>query len=202
MRGPETEKSHDARERAPCPEDGSFYNRFMKGPGLAVGKGLDIGYKGDPRKKYEPVLQSATGVDLGYPGYDGHKLPFPELSQDYVFSSHCLEHVTNSVLAIREWFRVVKMRGHLVIIVPHKYLYERKHHLPSRWNGDHKRFYTPDQLLKEIDAALKPNEWRLRWCRDNDDDYDYSIAPPAHPGGCYEIECVIQKIQPPAWGLE
>lgn len=188
MKAPEAEKAHVSRYA------NSFYEKYMQG------RGLDIGYKGATLG--EPVLSTATGVDLDTPGYNGSNLPFDSESQDFVFSSHCLEHIENWQYAIEEWFRVLKAGGYLIITVPHQYLYEKKLATPSRWNGDHKRFYIASDLIQEIDYALPANHWRLRHCRDNDDHYDYTIPPDKHPGGCYEIELVIQKIAPPTWKVE
>jgi len=41
-------------------------------------------------------------------------------SYDFVLSSHTLEHVANPLRALREWFRVLKEGGVLVLVVPHK----------------------------------------------------------------------------------
>lgn len=189
MRGPETEKSHLSRLL------NGFYNKYMSG------KGLDIGYRGSISDA-EPVLSDAIGVDMDYPGYDGKTLPFPDESQDYVFASHVLEHIDNPMQAVKEWFRVLKPQGHLVICVPHQYLYEKKLARPSQYNEDHKKFYTAWNLMLDIDSALPINHWRLRHMRDNDRAFDYSIPPERHSSGCYEIECVIQKIVPPKWELK
>lgn len=186
--GPETARSHQKRR------DSGFYGKYMSG------LGLDIGYKGSTPNA-EPVLDTAIGVDTDYPEYDGVHLPFADESQDYVYASHVLEHVTNWPETLREWFRVLKVGGYLVITVPHEFLYEKKKALPSRWNADHKRFYTTSCLTFEIDWALTPNTYRVRHLRDNDDDFDYSIPPDRHSDGCYEIECVIQKIQKPSWDV-
>ena len=190
--GPETAKSHMDRHK--CWVIG-FYQHYMQGIGL------DIGYKGS-MPDVLPVLPSAIGIDHDYPGYDGVWLPFGDQTQDYVFSSHCLEHIPNYDTALQEWFRVLKVGGYLIVIVPHKWLYEKKEILPSRWNSDHKRYYPPSAVLQEIEESLEPNTWRLRHMRDNDDGYDYAIGPDQHPTGCYEIECVIQKIQPPTWEIK
>lgn len=190
MMGPETQKSHNKRI------DSLFYHNYMQG------KGLDIGYKGEYADRATPVLD-AIGVDLDFPGYDGFRLPFADGSQDFVFASHVLEHVEHPLGMIRDWFRTLKIGGYLVICVPHRDLYEKKSTLPSKWNGDHKRFYTPKVLIVQIEVALPtPNTWRLRHMRDNDDGFDYSIPPHRHSSGAYEIECVIQKIQPPNWEVK
>jgi SAM-dependent methyltransferase len=185
-RGPETEKNHTDRTVS------GFYDRYMKGTGL------DVGYRGGLAQA-EPVLPGALGVDLDYPGYDGRTLPFEAESVDYVYSSHVLEHVSDWSNFIRECYRVTKLNGFIIIIVPHQYLYERKWRLPSRWNGDHKRFYTPHSLLKEVEYSLPPNTYRVRSLRDVDSFYDYKKPLGEHPTGSYEIELVLEKIEAPEW---
>jgi glycosyltransferase involved in cell wall biosynthesis/SAM-dependent methyltransferase len=176
-------------------EDG-FIAKYLSGSAV-----LDIGYRG-----YEPdvvpIVPQAIGIDLDYPGYDGKTLPFADNSQDAVFSSHCLEHAEDCEAAIKEWFRVLKTGGYLVLAVPHKYLYERRHRPPSRWNVDHRRFFTPATLLLRVENALEPNSYRVRQLIDNDFAFGYAIPPNSHPGGCYEIELVVQKITQPSWQLE
>jgi tetratricopeptide (TPR) repeat protein len=86
-------------------------------------------------------------------------------------------------------------------VVPHQFLYEKRRSLPSSFNADHKRFYTPGLLLGEFEASLRPNTYRVRHLRDNDDNYTYEIGPGIHSGGGYEIELVVQKIIPPRWDL-
>ena len=41
-------------------------------------------------------------------------------SMDFVLSSHNIEHVANPVKALREWLRILKVDGLLVLVVPHK----------------------------------------------------------------------------------
>jgi SAM-dependent methyltransferase len=173
-----------------------FVQRYLSGSNI-----LDIGYKGYI-SDVVPIVPQATGIDLDYPGYDGRTLPFADASQDAVYSSHCLEHIADYRQAIGEWFRVVKPGGYLIIVVPHQFLYEKRSGLPSRWNEDHKRFYTPGSLMTEVEQSLRPNTYRLRQLADNDLDYNYAIGPTQHAGGCYEIELVVQKLAPPHWELE
>jgi SAM-dependent methyltransferase len=172
-----------------------FFERYMSGPVV-----LDIGYKGG-NEEAVPILPHAIGIDLDYPGYDGVHLPFADGSVDTVFASHIFEHVVDYRTVIAEWFRTLRRGGFIVCMVPHQYLYEKKRSLPSRWNGDHKRFYTPARLLREFEESLPLNHYRLRHLRDNDMGYSYDIGPERHAAGCYEIELVIEKIEPPAWDL-
>jgi SAM-dependent methyltransferase len=170
-----------------------FIAKYLSGESI-----LDIGYRGyiaDVR----PIVPQAVGIDLDYPGYDGVTLPFADNSQDAVFSSHTLEHIVDYRTTLRDWFRVVKAGGHMVIAVPHQYLYERRLRPPSRFNWDHKRFYTPAILLMQVEEALDPLTYRVRLLEDNDCGFDYSIPPERHAGGCYEIVLVVQKIERPDW---
>jgi SAM-dependent methyltransferase len=173
-----------------------FFDRYLAGSAI-----LEIGYKGGIDGAV-PIVPQAIGIDVDYPGYDGATLPFPDESQDAIYTSHCLEHISDYKRAIREWFRVLKPGGHLVIVVPHQYLFERRSQLPSLSNFDHKRFYTPASLLREIEEALEFNSYRVRHLAYNEFVFDYSI-PPWHPHvvGCYEIELVLEKIQPPYWTI-
>lgn len=44
---------------------------------------------------------------------------------DFVFSSHLLEHINDYKAALKEWWRLVRPEGHLVLYLPHKDLYPR-----------------------------------------------------------------------------
>ena len=163
---------------------------------------LDVGFKG-----YDggvvPIVDGAIGIDLDYPGYDGLTLPFPDDSQDAVYSSHCLEHIPNHLQVIRDWYRVTKVGGHIITVVPNAMLYERKLRPPSRIAGwNHLRFYTPQRLLAEFESVLTPNTYRVRHLAENDANYSYHYPTERHPDGCYEIELVIEKRSPPDWGLD
>ena len=173
-----------------------FMQAYFSGPAI-----IDIGYRGgDPDAV--PITESAIGVELDYPGYDGVRLPVPDASQDTVLAAHVLEHILDYKPVLREWLRVLKLGGFLVVMVPHRDLYERKADLPSRWNGDHKRLYTPASLMREIEDALPVNGYRVRHLADNDHGFDYARPPSEPPAGAYEIELVLQKIAPPAWSSE
>jgi len=50
----------------------------------------------------------------------GDILPLSSNSVDFVISSHVLEHFTNPIKALMEWYRVIKPQGYIFMIVPHK----------------------------------------------------------------------------------
>jgi len=184
--GPEAARSYQRRV------DSGFFKKYLSGKTI-----LDIGYRGEDQTSV-PIVEQAIGIDLDYPGYDGVHLPFPDGSQDTVFSSHSYEHIADYRVALREWYRVLTVGGFIVVFVPHKYLYERKSTPPSLFNPDHKRFYTAASLLREFEESLPPNGFRIRHLAENDFGFDYATPIAEHARGCYEIELVVEKIQRPA----
>jgi SAM-dependent methyltransferase len=182
--GAESQKTYAAKIYS------GFMDKYLSGDKI-----LEIGHRGSGEWETElGIVPKATGIDLGYPGYDGIHLPFSDNSQDAVYSSHCLEHITDFPTALQEWFRVLKPGGFLIIVVPHYQLYEKTFFLPSRFNDDHKRLYHPGILLMELHNSLPIGEWRLRHCQENDLGFDYTLPIDVHSTGSYEIECVIEKI--------
>ena len=117
--------------------DGAFLSRYF------VGRGVDVGGRPDPLSDYIgifPRMESVRVWDLedGDAQYmagvaDGH--------YDFLHSSHCLEHMVDVKEALRNWIRVVRPGGHLIITIPDEDLYEQGV-WPSRFNGDHKWTFT------------------------------------------------------------
>lgn len=190
-RGYETSKAYRMRIA------NGFWETFITGPNV-----IDIGYRGGIPDA-QPVCEGAIGYELDSAGYDGLHLPCADGWADAVHASHVLEHVEPATIYLREWFRVLKTGGFLILFVPHAYLYERRLTVPpSRFSPEHLRAYTPADLLAEIEHALTPNNYRIRWFADNDVGYDYGLPKEQHPTGCLEIECVLQRIDPPAWEVD
>ena len=50
----------------------------------------------------------------------GDRIPVPDRSEDFVLSSHVLEHLPNVVGAFLEWNRIVRHGGYVFMIVPLK----------------------------------------------------------------------------------
>lgn len=206
--GPETSKSFEDKI------NNGFWSKYASGENI-----IEMGYDGG--QGCVPFLPHAVGIDINYPGYNGVHLPFlADQSQDTVYASHIYEHVDDFYTTLREWYRVLKVGGFMIICVPHVWFYEKKPDLPSHWNADHKRFYSPAHLLLEVFESLPHLGYRVRHCVDNDKDWDDGWIPNKelqpigdnhrggkilsagdmyHSKGCYEIELVLEKTAAPYW---
>lgn len=98
------------------------------------GSGIDIGCGPDP------VLPGARRFDRAE-GDANHITRFVTQQFDFVYSSHCLEHMHDPRAALLEWWQLVKPGGHLFFIVPDEDLYEQGV-FPSRFNPDHRATFT------------------------------------------------------------
>jgi len=107
---------------------GSFELSILKGEGIDIGCGPD------------PVNPEVRRFD--FEDGDANEITkFVPQQFDYVYSSHCLEHMHNPWKALQEWWKLVKPGGHLFFIVPDEDLYEQGV-FPSRFNPDHKATFT------------------------------------------------------------
>lgn len=101
-----------------------------------TGRGIDIGCGPDP------VRPDVVRFDIEHG--DANRITAfvnePE-GFDYVFSSHCLEHMSDADGAIQEWWKLLKPGGVMVVIVPDEDLYEQGY-WPSLFNPDHKFTFT------------------------------------------------------------
>lgn len=113
--------------------DPNFSNRYF------VGAGLDIGGKPDPLALYAELFSRIEHVQT-WDREDGDAQFLSDVRDeqyDFVHSSHCLEHLLDPRQGLKNWFRVVKPGGYLVILVPDEDLYEQGV-FPSAYNQDHK----------------------------------------------------------------
>jgi SAM-dependent methyltransferase len=101
---------------------------------ILTGKGIDIGCGPDP------ITSDAYGFDKNN-GDANEITKYVHEEFDFVFSSHCLEHMRDPRKAIQEWWKLVRLDGHLFFIVPDEDLYEQGV-FPSRFNTDHKATFT------------------------------------------------------------
>jgi SAM-dependent methyltransferase len=182
----ETSKAKERRSRE------GFFDRYMQG------NGLDIGYGGDL------VVPNARGWDLA----DGDAQDLPGLeneSFDFVYSSHCLEHMRDPVVSLLNWWRVLKPGGYLIFIIPDEDLYE--HGIwPSVYNPDHKNTFTvsKDKTWSPVgynvaDLVAKLPNRKVISLRTSDEGFDYTRKDDYDQTlGNAEaaIEAIVQKVVP------
>jgi len=109
--------------------------------GISLGSGQEI----------EPFV---IGIDHYYgdshPLYGGEyrphltskcqKLPFNDNVFAFVVASHVFEHMNNPIETFKEWVRILKPDGALILVMP-----DAKHeNVAQPWDFDHKIFYTPE----------------------------------------------------------
>jgi SAM-dependent methyltransferase len=117
--------------------DSNFLRRYF------VGDGIDIGGKPDPLNLYQeffPLMRTIKTWDWE----DGDAQFLEGISDEtlnFVHSSHCLEHLIDPEEGLRNWFRVLKPNGYMIVTVPDEDLYEQGI-FPSTYNKDHKWTFT------------------------------------------------------------
>lgn len=109
-----------------------FAKHFCKG------FGVDIGCN-----RQEWCFPGANGIDLNFfDGNDAYAFSYSDL--DYVYSSHCLEHLPDWVKALEYWTSKLKTGGILFLYLPH---YNQEYWRP--WNNrKHLHVFTPE-IIKD-----------------------------------------------------
>jgi SAM-dependent methyltransferase len=181
--GKETSKARGRRLRE------GYFERFL------VGAGIDIGCGDDPVTADCFMWDWAQG--------DGQLLSGLAPEQfDWVYSSHCLEHLRDPRQALARWWEVLRVGGHLLVVVPDEDLYEQGI-WPSQFNSDHKWTFTIHKLhswspvsvnLTELVVPLPSHQ--VIWLRMCDDGYDRSAGIWDRTCGPAEahIEILLRKL--------
>lgn len=108
---------------------------------VCKGIGYDIGCN-----RLEWAYPGAIPIDLQF---NSNALDLPEPMVDYIFSSHCLEHLPNWVTALDHWGSRLKSGGVLFLYLPHA-----SQHYWRPWNNrKHVHIFTPEI----IEAYLTDN---------------------------------------------
>lgn len=125
------------------------------------GSGLDIGCG------QERVWPHAVGIDrcLALKGAaitgDIKKLSmFADEAMDWAFSSHALEDFAeeDTVAILREWWRVIRAGGHLILYLPHEDLYPKIGE--DGCNPAHLRNLNPQNVIDAM-TEIAEDEWDL-----------------------------------------
>jgi len=93
---------------------------------------------------------------------------FGSASMDFIYSSHTLEHVVDMEKTLKEWWRVIRQGGYLILYLPHADFYPNIGQPGA--NPDHKRDFRPKDV---IDAM--PSGWDLIDCQERNDTDEYSF---------------------------
>lgn len=143
------------------------------------GRGLDLGC--GPSKAFPHFIGvdnnaderlfgiSATGADVIVPTCESLDM-FASDSMDFVFSSHLLEHIKDYQSALREWYRVIKPGGYLVLYLPHKDFYPNIGQDGA--NPDHKHDFLPSDIVV---AMSEVGGWELVRNEDRNEGNEYSF---------------------------
>lgn len=103
-----------------------------------IGDGLDIGVGSS-------WLEGATPI---HHGQDENALKldkYPDGSQDFVFSSHCLEHIVEWQDALTLWIKKLKKEGVLFLYLPHESM--ELWNPGGEWCGDHHKWIPKTKIL-------------------------------------------------------
>ncbi len=99
--------------------------RYTRGRGLDLGCGPSKAFPhfiGVDSCKDTALFGTPMRPDVIVPDCSDLSM-FADGSMDFVFSSHLLEHIEDYKAALAEWWRVIKVGGHLCLYLPHKAYY-------------------------------------------------------------------------------
>jgi SAM-dependent methyltransferase len=95
-----------------------FAKHFCKGDGFDIGC-----------NRLEWAFPGAQPIDLNFDdGFEAYNLP--DRKVDYIFSSHCLEHLPDWTKALDHWHDRLKLGGTMFLYLPH---YDQAYWRP--WNN-------------------------------------------------------------------
>lgn len=117
---------------------------------FCIGKGIDIGC-GNSDWSFPGAQQ--CDITLAPPWNDATKLPCQDNSFDFIFSSHCLEHIPDYFLALNEWTRVLRKNGIIFLYIPS---IDCEYWRPAN-NKKHRHIFRADDLRYDLNKlGYKP----------------------------------------------
>jgi len=141
------------------------------------GQGVDLG-AGDFK-----ILPHAISVDNMHHAVFGHTVRpdvfiqdaadlsvFGSQTMDFVYSSHLLEHMVDPKACLKEWYRLVKPGGYLILYLPHEDLYPKMGENGA--NPDHKHNLNNDMVIKWMEEN---SAWDLMENQVRNQDREYSM---------------------------
>lgn len=110
-----------------------FAKRFCEGTGLDIGAGAWPLEGAIPHTQTEGKLAEEL----------------PDVQYDYIFSSHCLEHLHNPITALQLWKTRIKSGGVLFLYLPHPHM---EYWLPQNCRKHLHSWYPADmvRILRDL----------------------------------------------------
>lgn len=145
---------------------------YTRGFGLDLGCGPHKGFPhfiGIDNRKDSALFGIPMNPDVARDALD--LSPYATEGCDFVFSSHLLEHVVDYKAALKEWWRVVKVGGHLCLYLPHKELYPNIGQPGA--NPDHKHDFTESDILDAMEEL--GGDWDCRRSEKRAEGQEYSF---------------------------
>lgn len=184
-----------SKETAKCREirEGrNDFDRYLHGFGIDIGCGPDL-------------LKIKNGTVRPWDLADGDAMLLAgvaDQSYDFSYSSHCLEHLPDVKLGLKNWVRILRPGGILYFVVPDYELYEDQV-WPSRFNPDHKASFSlqtraaehPHYYMLDLVEYLMTLNCALLELRLEDYAYDYLVKLDQTEGAaCAQICYIGRKI--------
>jgi len=110
---------------------------------VCKGDGYDIGCM-----KKEWSFPGSIKIDLSFKD-EWNATNLPKDNVDYIYSSHCLEHIDNWVETMEYWYKTLRKGGVLFLYLPE---YSQEYWRP--WNNKkHKHIFSP-KIIKDLMTHL------------------------------------------------
>jgi SAM-dependent methyltransferase len=94
-----------------------IYKKYLNGIVAEVGAGQNPFYKTKSTIYFDKYVEDKSPKKTIR--CDASYLPVDNNYFDSLLSAHCLEHCPNTLLVLKEWNRVIKFQGILILILPH-----------------------------------------------------------------------------------
>jgi len=138
--------------------ESALAHKYCLGKGLEIGGSahnpfglhtlnVDFANSMETEFKKEEIRRCGKAMEVDIVA-SGDNIPLPDGSQDFVVSSHVLEHFPNPIKSLLEWDRLIRPGGIIFMIVPHKERTFDKHqartslqHLIKDFLTDNKTFH-------------------------------------------------------------
>jgi hypothetical protein len=170
----------------------------------AVTEGPVVELRASTGEQRDSLLPVAAVVEINAGDANAAQAAIRRLKSELsaIFIHDALQFLTETRQFLGLCFSKLTIGGMMLISAPHQFLYERKLRLPSRRNRLHRRFYTPNTLLADVEEAIDPCEYRIRFLGDSDADYAPWVGLNAEPDGGQDILLAIEKTVRPPWRPE